>query len=75
VYYKYIYTGSCPLWGVHGRLQIQENTFYIHEHKRTNSICRDVSTFGACTGGMAAALVNLEILEREELVKNAQVHP
>jgi hypothetical protein len=23
---------------------------------------------------MAAALVNLEILEREELVKNAQVH-
>jgi acetylornithine/succinyldiaminopimelate/putrescine aminotransferase len=33
-----------------------------------------VSTFGACTGGMAAALVNLEILEREELVKNAQVN-
>ncbi|WP_439134626.1 aminotransferase family protein [Pseudomaricurvus sp.] len=34
---------------------------------------RDISTFGGCTAGPAAALANLEIIEREELLKNVQV--
>lgn len=32
---------------------------------------RDISTFGGCTAGPAAALVNLEIIEREDLIENA----
>ncbi|GAB5486561.1 MAG: aminotransferase class III-fold pyridoxal phosphate-dependent enzyme [Parasphingorhabdus sp.] len=32
---------------------------------------RDVSTYGGCAGGHAAALENLAILEEEELVENA----
>ncbi len=31
---------------------------------------RDISTFGGCTAGPAAALVNLEIIERENLLEN-----
>jgi len=34
---------------------------------------RDVSTFGGCTSGPAAALENLRILEDENLVENARV--
>ncbi|GAB3105446.1 aminotransferase class III-fold pyridoxal phosphate-dependent enzyme [Aestuariicella hydrocarbonica] len=33
---------------------------------------RDISTFGGCTAGPAAALVNLEIIERENLLENVQ---
>ena len=33
---------------------------------------RDVSTFGGCTSGPAAALVNLQIIENENLLENAQ---
>lgn len=33
---------------------------------------RDISTFGGCTGGPAAALENLAILEEENLVDNAR---
>ena len=35
------------------------------------SYFRDISTFGGCTAGPAAALVNLEILESEQLLANA----
>jgi len=31
---------------------------------------RDISTFGGCTAGPAAALVNMEIIERENLLQN-----
>ena len=33
---------------------------------------RDVSTFGGCTSGPAAALANLQIIENENLLENAQ---
>lgn len=33
---------------------------------------RDISTFGGCTAGPAAALANLEIIERENLLDNVQ---
>jgi len=32
---------------------------------------RDISTFGGCTAGPAAALVNMEIIENENLLENA----
>jgi len=31
---------------------------------------RDISTFGGCTAGPAAAMVNMEIIERENLLEN-----
>lgn len=34
---------------------------------------RDVSTYGGCTAGFAAALENLRIIEEEDLVENARV--
>lgn len=34
---------------------------------------RDISTFGGCTAGPAAALVNMEIIERENLLENVKV--
>jgi taurine-pyruvate aminotransferase len=33
---------------------------------------RDISTFGGCTAGPAAALANLDIIEREDLLGNVQ---
>ena len=35
------------------------------------SYFRDISTFGGCTAGPAAALANLAIIQREQLVENA----
>lgn len=35
------------------------------------SYFRDISTFGGCTAGPAAALVNLSIIENEQLLENA----
>lgn len=35
------------------------------------SYFRDISTFGGCTAGPAAALANLAIIERERLIENA----
>ena len=35
------------------------------------SYFRDISTFGGCTAGPAAALANLAIIEREQLIENA----
>lgn len=34
---------------------------------------RDISTFGGCTAGPAAALVNMQIIEDEKLLENTQV--
>lgn len=34
---------------------------------------RDISTFGGCTAGPAAALANLDIIERENLLENVQI--
>ena len=34
---------------------------------------RDISTYGGCTGGFAAALENMRIVEDEDLVENARV--
>ncbi len=34
---------------------------------------RDISTFGGCTAGPAAALANIDIIERENLLENATV--
>ena len=31
---------------------------------------RDISTFGGCTAGPAAALVNMQIIEDENLLEN-----
>jgi taurine-pyruvate aminotransferase len=36
------------------------------------SYFRDISTFGGCTAGPAAAIANLEIIEREDLLGNVQ---
>jgi len=36
------------------------------------SYFRDISTFGGCTAGPAAALVNMEIIEREGLLENSR---
>ena len=47
----------------------------IHEPATTPELdyFRDISTFGGCAGGLAAALSNIEIIERENLVSNAAV--
>ena len=37
------------------------------------SYFRDISTFGGCTAGPAAALENIAIIEREGLVENSEV--
>ena len=37
------------------------------------SYFRDISTFGGCTGGPAAAIANMEILEEENLLYNVTV--
>jgi taurine-pyruvate aminotransferase len=37
------------------------------------SYFRDISTFGGCTGGPAAAIANMEILEEENLLDNVKV--
>ena len=34
---------------------------------------RDISTFGGCTAGPVAALVNLDIIEQENLIENARI--
>ena len=34
---------------------------------------RDISTFGGCTGGPAAAIANMAIIENEKLLENVQV--
>ncbi|WP_216649447.1 aspartate aminotransferase family protein [Vibrio aquimaris] len=48
----------------------------IHDQDTTSRMdfFRDISTFGGCTAGPVAALANLEIIERENLVENARIH-
>ncbi|GEM74416.1 aminotransferase family protein [Vibrio sagamiensis] len=53
-----------------------ERVYQMIHDKDTNQrmdYFRDISTFGGCTAGPTAALVNLEIIEREHLVENAQI--
>jgi len=44
---------------------------FIADSSDRDAYFRDVSTYAGCTAGPAAALANLEILERENLVKNS----
>jgi len=46
---------------------------FLHDPSDTYDYFRDISTYGGCTGGFAAALENLRILEDEQLVENARV--
>ena len=46
---------------------------FLHDPGDTYDYFRDISTYGGCTGGFAAALENLRILEDEQLVENARV--
>ena len=78
---------ACAYMRKHARAKIHANTqvsctvttqgvFDLLEGSGSNaavSYFRDVSTFGSCTGGPAAALANLEIIEREKLVTNLRL--
>lgn len=44
---------------------------FIADGSDRDAYFRDVSTYAGCTAGPAAALANLEILERENLVENS----
>ncbi|MCQ1059795.1 aspartate aminotransferase family protein [Photobacterium sp. DNB23_23_1] len=44
---------------------------FADEPLEKESFFRDISTFGGCTAGPAAALENLRIIEQENLVENA----
>ncbi|WP_051326658.1 aspartate aminotransferase family protein [Aliagarivorans taiwanensis] len=44
---------------------------FIAEPRDRDAYFRDISTFGGCTAGPAAALENLRILEDEKLVENS----
>ncbi len=46
---------------------------FLHDPSDTYDYFRDISTYGGCTGGFAAALENLRILEDEQLIENARV--
>lgn len=43
---------------------------FIADPSDRDSYFRDISTFGGCTAGPTAALVNLEIIEEENLLEN-----
>lgn len=45
---------------------------FIADSSDREAYFRDISTFAGCTAGPAAALANLEILERENLVDNSK---
>ncbi len=46
---------------------------FLNDPKAPYSYFRDISTYGGCTAGFAAALENLRILEDEGLVENSRV--
>ena len=46
---------------------------FLHDPADTYDYFRDISTYGGCTGGYAAGLENMRILEDEDLVENARV--
>ena len=78
---------ACAYMRTHARAKMHANTqvsctvttqgvFDLLEGSGSNaavSYFRDVPTFGSCTGGPAAALANLEIIEREKLVTNSRL--
>lgn len=45
---------------------------FIDDHSERMNYFRDVSTFGGCTAGPTAALVNMDIIEEENLLENVQ---
>ncbi len=44
---------------------------FINDPSDPDAFFRDISTFGGCTAGPTAGLVNMEIIERENLMENA----
>ena len=46
---------------------------FLNDPSDGNAYFRDISTYGGCTGGFAAALENLRIIEEEQLIHNAKV--
>lgn len=46
---------------------------FLNDPDATYAYFRDISTYGGCTAGFAAALENLRIIEDEGLVENARV--
>jgi taurine-pyruvate aminotransferase len=49
------------------------NDFKEPSNNERLSYFRDISTFGGCTAGPAAALANMEIIERENLLENVTI--
>ena len=45
---------------------------FLHDPGEKYDYFRDISTYGGCTGGFAAALENMRIVEEEDLVENAR---
>ena len=43
---------------------------FVNDPADTDAYFRDISPFGGCTSGPAAALANIEIIERENLLEN-----
>lgn len=46
---------------------------FLGEPSKRYRYFRDISTYGGCTAGLAAALENIRILEQEDLIENARV--
>ena len=46
---------------------------FLHDPSAKYDYFRDISTYGGCTSGFAAALENMRIVEEEDLVENARV--
>ncbi len=44
---------------------------FVNDPADPDAFFRDISTFGGCTAGPTAGLVNMEIIEREGLMENA----
>ncbi len=45
---------------------------FVNDPTDPDAFFRDISTFGGCTAGPTAGLVNMEIIERENLLDNAK---
>lgn len=60
-----------PISGVAARPEIFEE--FVNDPAERDDYFRDISTYGGCTGGFAAALENLRIIEDEGLAENARL--
>jgi len=60
-----------PISAVAVRGEIFEK--FLHDPSDKLDYFRDISTYGGCTAGVAAALENLRILEDEDLIENTRV--